>query len=149
MASMFSQFETSEKLESQGIWVDYGDFRVRLAHTGGANKKFISMMEAETKPYRRLIQNNAMDENRTKGIYYKVFATTAVLAWEVKTGENEDGSTIWSPGIHRKDGSVMEPTVQNIIATFNALPNLLQDLKQTADNTSLYRAEGLEEDAKN
>ena len=42
MNTMFDQFETDPVLESEGIWIDYGAFRVKIARAGGANKKYLS-----------------------------------------------------------------------------------------------------------
>ncbi len=38
--SMYEQLETDKALETKGVEIDYGTFRVTLARAGGANKKY-------------------------------------------------------------------------------------------------------------
>ncbi len=149
MTSMFSQFETSPKLETEGINVDYGDFKVVVAHAGGTNKKFISLMEAETKPFRRLIQSGAIEQRKLEEIFYKVYTKTIILNWFIKTGETEEGGVIWEQGINKKGGGKLEFNYENVMLTFKLLPNLFLDIKRIAEDIAMYKAEGLEDDAKN
>lgn len=149
MTSMFSQFETSTKLEQDGITVDYGTFKVIVAHAGGSNKAYASLMEAETKPFRRLIQAGTVEQKKLEEIFYKVYAKTIIRNWFVKVGEDDDGEPIWEQGIDKKGGGILPFNVENIILTFKLLPNLFLDLKRLAEDIAMYKAEGLEEDSKN
>ena len=66
--SMYEEFETDPNLETGGIWIDYGSFRVQIARAGGANKKYLSYAETKTKPFRRAIQAGTMTEERSRGL---------------------------------------------------------------------------------
>lgn len=147
--SMYEQFETDAKLEAEGIWIDYGDFRILIGRAGGGNKKYLSYAEAKTKPFRRAIQAGTMPEERSRALLYDIYAKTIVLNWQVADGENEDGSTKWKNGIHAKDGGIIDVTPDNVVLTFKNLPALFMDLQGSAESISLFRKEEMEADAKN
>lgn len=147
--SMFSQFETDANLEVSGIWIDYGDFRVLLARAGGSNKKYLTYAEGKTKPFRRAIQTGAFPEERSKGLLYDIYANTVILDWQVPDGEDENHTTKWKKGIPTKEGSLIDVTPENIVATFKLLPALFIDLQKSAEEINLFRKEEEENDRKN
>jgi hypothetical protein len=147
--SMFDQFETDPVLESDGIWIDYGDFRVQIGRAGGANKKYLSYAEAKTKPFRRAIQAGTMPEDRSRALLYDIYAKTVIFNWQVADGEDKDGNTKWKNGIHKKGGGILEVTPENIMLTFKVLPAIFVDLQQAAEGISLFRKAEMEADAKN
>lgn len=146
---MFEQFETDANLEQEGVYVDYGDFRVKIAFAGGANKKFLSYSEQKTKPFRRAIASGSFSEERAKPLMYDIYAETIVLDWEILDGEDDEGEAKWISGIPQKDGSVAEVTKENIVAVFKQLPALFNDIQETSKSISAFRKEDLEEDSKN
>lgn len=145
---MFSQFGTDDNLETNGIWLDYGEFRVKIARAGGANKKFLSYVEQKTKPLRRAIQAGALSEERSAALFYEIYAKTIVLDWQIADGKKGE-ETVWKKGIHKKGGGVLEVTPENIVLTFKLLPNLFANIKEAAETMTLFRVEELEADAKN
>lgn len=140
---LYDQFKTNEKLEQEGILVDYGSFRVRIARAGGSNKKFQKIAEAKLKPYRRALQTETMDNERSMEILREVYAEAVVLAWETKVDDK------WKSGIEGSDGEIMPFNTGNVLKTFNALPDLFTDIKDQADRAALFRENILEEDSKN
>lgn len=149
MSNMYEQFETDENLETAGIWLDYGDFRVRIARSGGANKKYSSLLEAKSKPYRRAIQTGIISEDRIRAILYEVFASAVILDWQIADGKESDGSTKWVQGISKKGGGTLPFSTENVLLTFKNLPALFTDIQSQAESITLFRAEELEADAKN
>lgn len=143
--TMYNTFKTDPELEKKGVWTDYGSFRVLLSRAGGANKKFQKLLERLTRPHQKAIQTGAFDNDRATALMREVYATTVVLGWEVKV-EGE-----WVKGIEPSDpGSDLLPmTKENLLATFEELPDLFQDLTEQAGNAMLYRTFLLEESAKN
>jgi hypothetical protein len=142
--SMFKLFSTSKDYETKGVTIDYGSFRVLLARAGGANERFAKRLEALTKPHRRAIQTETIDANLAQDLYHRAFAETCILGWDRK---NEDGT--WSSGIEASDGSTIAFNLDNVLATFKALPELFADLNTQAQKVSIFRAEEMEADAKN
>lgn len=142
-SSMYKMFGTDENLEKSGVWIDYGDFRILIARSGGMNKKFVSVAETETKPYRRAIAAGMISEEVLQKVMHKIFAKAVVLDWQVKDGKE------WKRGIPNKDGSLGEFNQDNIIATFEALPALFKDIQSQADTIAIFQHQELEDDSKN
>lgn len=142
--SMYRQFQTDGDLETKGIVLDYGDFRITVARAGGANKKFARILERTTKPHRRAIQTELMDNDLARSVLRQVYAEAVVLDWETKV----DGKL--KKGIESADGGdLLLVTSANIVATFEALPDLFTDVQEQASKVALFRQEILEEDAGN
>lgn len=141
--SMYEQFQTDPDLEKNGIFIDYGEFRVTLARAGGANKQYAKLLEAKTKPYRRAIQIETMDNEKAMDLLLEAFAEAVVLNWEVKDGDK------WKKGIEGPDGDVIPFNTDNVIKTLRALPDLFNDLQEQASKVALYRKSIDEDDAGN
>lgn len=149
MSDMYSQFEADKDLEINGVWNDYGDFRIKLAHTGGANKKYQSLAETLTKPFRRLIQTGTMPETRSLSILLKLFVETVIRDWEILDGETKEGKPKWKKGIHKKGGGVLPFNKDNVAETLKALPALFSAIQAHATDAVIYLKEEMEEDSKN
>lgn len=142
--SMYSQFKTDTEMETKGIALEYGDFRIMIARAGGANKKFSRVLEQRTKPYRRAMKTETMDNDLAVELLYEVYAEAIVLDWLTKV----DGE--FKKGIENPDGpKLLPPTVENIVATFRGLPDLFLDVQEQAQKVALFRQDILEADAGN
>jgi ABC-type nitrate/sulfonate/bicarbonate transport system ATPase subunit len=142
---MYKQFGTDENLEKRGIELDYGDFVVTVARAGGANKKFAKVLEARSKPYRRAIQTETMDPERGKRLMQEVYAEAVILNWETR---DENGEL--QKGIENPDGGELLPVTQeNIVKTFQLLPDLWVDIQEQSGKVALFRKTILEEDSGN
>lgn len=138
--SLYSQFKTEDSLEKQGILLEYGTTEdgkpicIRIARAGGANRAYEKRMEAEVKPYRRMIQNETIETSVVTRILRKVFAETVVLGWE---------------NVQDESGKDIPFNVENCIKLFEDLPDLFKDVQEQAQRAALFRAEVREADAKN
>jgi hypothetical protein len=141
--SMYGQFQTDTSLETQGLIIDYGSFRVTIARAGGANKRFSKTLESKTKPFKRAIQTDTMDNERGLEILREVYAEAIVLNWETK----KDNTFV--QGIEAQDGSLLPFSKENIVATFKNLPDLFTDIQQQAEKSALFRKLLQEQDSKN
>lgn len=133
MSSMYGTYKTDEQTEREGVYVNYGPFRVLLARAGGANKRFTKVLEAKARPYRRAIETETMDTDRALEIQREAFLETCVLGWDVKVG------TEWVPGIEAPDGTVLPFNKENLAIAMRDLPDLLTDIMAQASKASLYR----------
>lgn len=140
---LYSQFQTNSDLEKTGVVVDYGSFRVLIARAGGSNTDFMRLLTAKTKPHRRAIQTETMDPKLGQAIEREVYAEAVVKNWET----NVDGE--WVQGIESPDGGLLDVTVDNLVFTFENLPDVYYDLKEQANKVALFRKEEIEQDAKN
>ena len=140
MNSMYEQFETDADTEKKGVWLDYINFRVRIARAGGSNKKYQLALDRITKQYRRAIATDNMDPDMAEDLVRKVFAQTVVLDWETKTGE-EDGKPVYTQGIERKGSDELLPfNRENVLETMRLLPELSDDLQAQARSSALFRS---------
>lgn len=140
---LYKLFSTDKNLEKGGIELDYGDLKITIARAGGANKRFARLLEAKTKPYKRAIQTETLDPERALGLMREVFAESVVLNWETKV----DGK--FKKGIENKKGELIPFNVENVIKTFENLPDLFTDIQEQAQKAALFREDIREEDAKN
>lgn len=133
-------FKTDKRFETEGVVLDYGETRIRIARAGGANKRYIKALDKATKPYRRAIATGAFSDERANEILRRVYADTIVLNWETKRGGE------WLPGIDPEDlgveGAELQPvTAENIVKVFTNLPDLFSDVQQQAQSIALFRSE--------
>ena len=147
---MYEQFATNSDFERQGVEVDYGEFRVRLARAGGANKRFARVLEHKSRPFRRAIQADTMDRDKADAILRETYAEAVVLNWEVRIEDTQTGDERWVQGIENPEGGDPLPfNRDNVLRTLEALPDLFQELQEQASRISLYREQLLEDEAGN
>ena len=146
---MYAAFQTDRSLEQEGIWIDYHElgFRVLLARAGGSNERFNRCLRRLTKPHRRAIQaggqmpSDAVIELQ-KRIYKEAFAETAVLGWQVKVpSDDPDAEPSYTSGIEGPDGSTLPFSKENVLKTFEALPDLFADLSDQASSFGQFQRE--------
>ena len=138
--SLYKLFKTNENLETDGIWLEYGQtadgkpIRIKIARAGGHNSAFSKALEKATRPYRKAIQTGMLDNKTADKLYKDVFADTVVLDWI-----NVEGP----------DGKPMEFQRENVLKLFEDLPDLFADLREQANNVALFRDEVREADLGN
>jgi len=140
---MYDVFETDEDLETSGIWLDYGDFRVKIASATQGNKKYVKYAEKALKPVRKAMQAGALSNERSISIMSDIYAKTVVLDWEVMINKK------LIKGIESREGEVLPMNYENVRDAFVALPNLFIDIQEQANSISNFRKAELEEDSGN
>lgn len=138
--SLYSQFQTDKNIEKDGVVLEYGKTKegkvisIRIARAGGANSRYTKLMEAATKPYRRQLQNETLDNDIAESITQKVYAQSVILGWE---------------NVQDQDGEDMAFNLENCIKLFKDLPDLWTDIQNQATRAALFRQDILEADSKN
>lgn len=138
--SLYKQFKTDKNVEKEGIVLNYGknskgeDIEIRIARAGGANAQYAKLLEVKTKPYRRQIQNETLDNDVAEKITKEVYAKAVVLGWL---------------GVEDENGKELEFSFENCMKLFDDLPDLWADIQQQSTKAALFRADILEQDAKN
>lgn len=135
MANLFKLFKTDEKVEKDGIILQYGDAEFRVARAGASNTKFQKLLERKLKPYRRQLQMEMAEEKVIRGLMMEVYAETIVL--DFKNVVDEDGKT---PIPYSKE---------NCLKLFQRLPDLFDDIREQSMKAALFRADIREDEAKN
>ena len=150
MSSMYAQLQTDPALETKGVEIDYGSFRVTLARAGGANKKYEKILNIKSKPHLRAMKTENMDNEVAIGIMRDVYADSIILHWEAKNAKGE-----WEVGIEAKPKKVGGPVKlvpfnhDNVVQAMVDLPELLTWFKEDAEKLALYLVQHQEEDVKN
>lgn len=149
---LYESLKTSPKLETEGVWLDLGHTKIRVARAGGKNTKFIAAAEKIAREHKRTLEH--MNEEQGRKLFSKIFAEIIVKDWLSLDNENgtlmEDGVPIeenegpyegdrFTRGIERPGGKIVEFSVENVLKTFDDLPDLLRIVKETAEDASLFR----------
>lgn len=137
--SIRSMFGTDAKTEREGVWLDFGEFQVRAARAGGANKKYQRTLEEIGRPHRRAMQLDLMDNDLAIDILRQVYARSVITGWQTKINDE------FVDGIDDGDGSVKPMSEENILAIFRELPDLFDSIQADASSIALYRSSLREE----
>lgn len=145
------KMKTSPRLETEGIWLQIDETRIKLARAGGKNTKFIVAAEKIAREHKRAL--DLMSEEQGRRLFASLYAEIIVLDWLTKdaTGDlDEDGAEAtglgevpetkrWRRGISGPTGDVIEFNIENVKKTFDDIPDLLRIIKETAEDASLFR----------
>lgn len=135
MASIKKLFKTDAELETKGIVLDYGDYgKIRIARAGGANKAFAKCLERKSRPLRRAIQSEMLDNEQAEKLMAEVYADSVVLGWE---------------GVTDEKGKPIPFSKEACLELFRDVPDLLRDIMEQAQKSALFREEIRETAAKN
>lgn len=134
MTSPYDLFKTDPEAETEGLVLDYGDFQIRIARAGGANRAFARALEARLKPYRRQLQSETLDEQVAERILRETYADHVILGWR---------------GVNDAAGKAMAFTRDNVLTLLADLPELFRDIQDQAGRVALFRAQALEDDKGN
>lgn len=138
--SLYSQFATNKEAEAEGAWTEYGPNedgtipRFKLSRMSKSNKRYQKELERATKPHRRSMELETMDNDLAEKLMMEVFVDTILLDWE---------------NIDDKEGNRLSFSRENALKLFKDLPELYDDLQDKARKASLFREASLEDEAKN
>lgn len=131
-------FKTDKGLEQEGIWIDYGDFRIKISRAGPSNKKFKRAFEAAMKPHRRAMANDTLSDKVADRVTQQVWAETIVMGWDSPLGGDV---------IPYGDGE-LKFNAENCVKLFQDLPDLFVDIREQSTKLGLFVADA-ETDAGN
>lgn len=145
MKSPYDAFEVDDRAASEGVWLDYGSFRIRIARAWQNNHGFTRLLDASMKPYRRLLENGTMDQEVLKSVMADVYSKRIILSCEYK---DKDGKT-WKAGIIGKDGKVLPSDPEHVKKLLLDLPDLFDDIVNQSKSLELFKRDIAEVEAKN
>jgi hypothetical protein len=133
--STYKSFKTSENLERDGIILDLGDVgKFRIARAGGRNVRYQKRLEALLRPHRRALQTETMSEEVAREVTIQAFSETVILGWDGVTGPDEQPLPF---------------SVDNCKRLLSDLPDLFNEIRRFAENSSLFLDSIKEAEAKN
>ena len=130
----YEMFETDKKAETEGITLDYDVFKIQIARSGGSNHKYQKVLEALTKPHRRVIDTGTITRKQLNNILVEAYSKAVVLGWE---------------GVKDRSGKEMVFNYENCKKLFTDLPDLFEDVKDQASKVSLFKKTVLDDIAGN
>lgn len=134
LKSPYDLFGTDQNLEKDGIVIDYGDFSLKIARSGGGNVNYKRLAAAKLKPYAHQLQTGTLDDDRARDLMLEIFVDSVLLDWK---------------GVVDEKGKAIKYTRENAIKLFKDLPDLYADITEQANKTSNFRREIVEETIKN
>lgn len=142
--SIKNLFETSDKLESEGIWIDYGNEQVRILRAGARNTRYKELFARLTKPHMAAIKREALPEETSEKIMYRCYAEAIVIDWRCRDDEGD-----WHEG-HMLDenGEPTPMSSERIQGMFKKYPDFFVDLKNQSENATLFRDLEIEDQGK-
>lgn len=141
--SVYDQFGTSKEREAEGVGVDFGDFRVKLARAGGHNQKWAKVAERCARPYKTAIQAGTLSNEKATELMADLYVEAVVMDWQTKRDDE------WVDGIEGRDGELMPFTKENVKKILIDLPDLFAILQQHATDLNTFKEQQLIADAKN
>lgn len=138
--SLYENFQTNKEREVGGVPMEYSPNKdgtiptFNVTRMSRSNTRYTKRLEAATKPHRRAIQLETMDNNLAEKISMQVFVETILLGWS---------------NIQDRSGKVISFSKAAAIALFTDLPDLYDDLQARATKASEFRDAAVEEEAKN
>ena len=134
MSKLYSKFKTNSNNEVEGVFLDLGFCRIRVARAGGSNVEFQIKSERFARANKVSIDTGALSGTLLeRRLMATLYAETLVKSWETK---NEKGE--WLSGIENESGELLPVTLENVVNTFVELPDLLLAVLSVANDRELY-----------
>lgn len=135
MKSPYEMFGTDKTLEKEkGITIDYGAFKITVLRAGGSNTKYSGVLSAKLRPHQRAVQNGTISEELNRRLLAEVYAEAVIIGWT---------------DLKDADGNAIEFSRENCVKLLLDLPDLFNDIIRSADDIRNFRAQQVEEEAKN
>lgn len=132
--NLYEMYEMDENVEKDGIVLDYGDAKIRIARAGGSNQKYNKTIARLSKPHKRSIQTETIDLKTLDALMVEAYAEAVVISWE---------------GVNDRDGKPIAFSKKACIKLFTDLPELFADVKEQSQMSSLFAASVKEAQAGN
>lgn len=117
VVSAYDLFASNENLETNGVWIDLGPMRFKIARAGGQNDDFIRAAAKRFKPFQAAIANGSMPKQLSKDILVELYTDHIVKGWE---------------NVYGRDKAPLEFNKANVKHLLSDLPDLLVALQSAA-----------------
>lgn len=108
------------RFEAEGVWLDLGDFRWRIARMGGNNKAFKQAFEKKIKPIRKAYELGLVPDEKQVEIVQEALAESIILDAEVK----RDGK--WVRGLDVEgDEKAVQPFTKDAVEAILKDPRMV------------------------
>lgn len=159
MNNPYAAFDMDADKEKNGVYNEYGSFRIKIARAGGKNTAYTGIRETLTKQHRRAIQTDTLPQPIQDALNAELAAKALVKGWEVDenfglTDPISDAALAanWIAGkMHDPiSGEVVDASIELYIKTFVKYNDLyVQVAGFASDIDNFLNKEEIEEDVKN
>jgi hypothetical protein len=139
LMNAYEMYSSDKAKETDGIILDFGDFRVKVCRAGGANTAYAKMMEELARPYRRAMETGVLSPEIGDKIMREVYAKTVIKGWD---GGDKDKPF---PG---PDGP-LEFNEANVIQVLTDLPDFFASLRGECERIANFRKDAMKAEVKN
>lgn len=149
----YAQFMVDKDLEVQGKWIEYADFRVKIARSGGRNSDYLKELTKIGKKHKNITK---LPEHLQNKLLRDVFIKTIIKDWGVAVDKNEEnGKITYEDGkiaiINNETGDIevvpfSDTALDNLLSK---LPDLFEDIRDQANNISNFQNDVEDETVKN
>lgn len=136
-------FGTDKAMESDGIFLEYHNVRVRVRRINGSDKTYAKCMAKLIEPHQARIDAGVMSDDESTEIFYQCMAEAGVIEVQAM----KDGQ--WVRGLYASDldpetdsEEIAPDTVENRKALFYAMPDLYRDIAEQTRKIRLFKEEG-------
>lgn len=133
-ASIYDFYDSDQDRELNGVWVDIGPSKFKIARSGGANTPFKKYVAKKFKPYQSAIANGTMPPELADKLSREAFVETCLHGWESVTD---------------RGGKAVEFSKEAAHKLLEELPNLFAELLKASDDLSRFQRQNQEDAAKN
>lgn len=131
----YALFKTDQNLEAgQGVKLEYDGFSITIHRAGGGNRKYQTVFSSKIAPHRRKVDQGTLAEDVMRRVLAETYAESVITGWENVTDEQ---------------GKPIEFTTENVTKLLLDLPELFNDIINSATDLKNFRAAAIEADAKN
>ncbi len=134
MSNPYELFQTDQKLESNGVTLDYGAFQITIARAGMGNRKYRGLLATSLNKHRHMIDNDLLDNSMHDTLMIGIYADAIILGWANVTGA---------------DGKALAFNRANAVKLMTDLPDLFADIREQAKNARNFRKSELADAEKN
>lgn len=145
--SLSKQFATDTAKEEQGVPVTYGENEDKSVPTfivsrmSKSNKSYQKALTSAMRPHQRAQQLGTLPPEMAEQIFLEVFAKHILRGWSNVLKSDVTGV--------ESDKGFAEYSAHNAIALMKRLPDLYDNIVETANSAALFREGMLEEEAGN
>ena len=130
----YAMFAMDECMEADGIWVDYGLFRVKVARQGGKNTLYSKEALKVSKKH-NAASFKRMGNEKAAVILNELYVKGLVKGWEVWDEDKDQ----WVSGLFDiETGEVVPATFDNMLKTFSHFEELQVDILKQSGNKDNY-----------
>jgi len=143
MTGLYERFGTDSQKETEGVTLDFGDFKIKIRRLGGRSKELAKWQTKLNQKYNLTMKDMTVDNADEMMRYITELAAQYLIAdWQTKTPGGQ-----WRKGIDQR-GKIVPFTTANVLKVLNDLPDFTDLIIKEATDVEKFREGALDVIAK-